>query len=246
MSQRGLSLSPASQISRDPVLPASSLETCHILAKKKKNEKKIPTFSAMHSDLALFFRFCCFLKLLITLTQCSCDGSWIIRQNWRVSRSRYSDRGGGMNVGKEPESMVLFWHLQCVLLPAKYFGIQQLLRPLGSYQNNLFGVRFRHAMVKNAQAGNSCNKNNNRWKLILLLTLSHLWKPRFQASRAFISNNVIGIFLSFSQCAAAFLNCFFYISMNGGIVIIFKILSCWSWFSSSGNGKNVLQAEISY
>lgn len=139
------------------------------------------------------FKFFFFFKLLVT--QCRCDGSWIIRRNWRVSRSRYSHRGGGMNVGKEPESMVLFWHPQCVLLPAKYFGIQQLLRPLGSYQNNLFGIRFRHATVKNAQAGNTCNKNNDRWKFILLLTWSHLWKSQFQASRAFISNNVIGIFL---------------------------------------------------
>lgn len=39
----------------DPVLPASSLETCHILAKKNP---KNTTFSATHSDPTLFFGLC--------------------------------------------------------------------------------------------------------------------------------------------------------------------------------------------
>lgn len=65
MSQRGLSLSPASQTSRDPVLPASSLETCHILAKKKTPTKT--QLSVLRTVIRpCFSGFVVFLKLPIT------------------------------------------------------------------------------------------------------------------------------------------------------------------------------------
>lgn len=63
MSQRGLSLSPASQTSRDPVLPASSLETCHILAKENQTKTQLSVLRRVIRPC--FSGFVVFLKLLI-------------------------------------------------------------------------------------------------------------------------------------------------------------------------------------
>lgn len=55
MSQHSLSLSPASQTSRDPVLPASSSETCHILAKKNQLSLLRAVIWPCFSSFVVFF-----------------------------------------------------------------------------------------------------------------------------------------------------------------------------------------------
>lgn len=159
MSQRGLSLSPVEphKQARNPDVPASSSETCHISAEKKKN---LNQQRCSHDEPRFFFSF----KFFFIWTFWSLD----MVELWRIISWTVECAGAGTVTTAEE------WMLGSCQNPwfcsdiCNVFCCQQ-----STFGFNICFAHWVHPKIsssalhlgtpqsKNAQAGNSSNKNYN-------------------------------------------------------------------------------------